>query len=249
MKNIYYDDFRCCEIHTTVRDVKEEAGFYWHSFERTIFYVSDTYEDEGYINQCEVLRLKNENGIVYHLLEQKLEGDVFMTIDRRKRYIQAQNETLALLMNEVMQGVYHYDNLDYYITDYYMVSRFKGKPLTRQQKNELQISLNGMIRDDYPVKVSYHKISDERSVKIGLFSDRKNDRIQVPSLKFIQMVNILEIISKEDEFIVVSTCGDQLLLTLDCYHEIIKETSTLLQCEPLFINTSIHEILNKIKKM
>ena len=83
-----------------------------------------------------------------------------------------------------------------------------------------------------------------------LLKQVKSNEIHVPSLKFIQMVNVLEIMPKEnDEFIIITTCGDQMLFTLDRYHEIIKEASESLQCEPLFINTSINHVLNKIKKM
>lgn len=250
MKNLYYDDFRCCELKTGVKDIIEERGFYWHSFENTIFYSNETYTDFGYINHCEVLKLKEMNGIVYHLLNEKLEGEVLMIIDHGRRYIHAQNETLSLLMNEVMESVYHYESIDHYISDFFMVSRYKGKKLSYQQKNELQISLNGMIRDDFPVKVTYDRISDERSVSIGLFKSVVNKDIHVPSLKFIQMVNVLDVIEKEeDEFVIVTTCGDQMLFTLDRYHEIIKEASESLQCEPLFLNSSIHHVLNKIKKM
>ena len=131
-----------------------------------------------------------------------------------------------------------------------MVSRYKGKTLNYQQRNELQISLNGMIRDDYNVSISYDKIDNQRLVKIGLLKQVQSNEIHVPSLKFIQMVNVLEIMPKEnDEFIIITTCGDQMLFTLDRYHEIIKEASETLQCEPLFINTSINHVLNKIKKM
>jgi hypothetical protein len=63
-------------------------------------------------------------------------------------------------------------------------------------------------------------------------------------------MNVLEVIYKsEDEFWVITTCGDQMLLMLDKYYEMLKEASVLLQCEPLFLNTSIHHLLNKTKKV
>ena len=250
MKNYYYDDFRICELRTVVKEVIEERGFYWTSFEITIFFLGDHYHDFGYINQCEVFNLKEVNGVLYHLINEKLEGEVHMAIDRGRRYIQAQNETLSLLMNDVMESVYHYKPIEHFVSDYFMVSRYKGKTLNYQQRNELQISLNGMIRDDYHVSISYDKIDNQRFVKIGLLKQVQSNEIYVPSLKFIQMANVLEIMPKEnDEFIIITTCGDQMLFTLDRYHEIIKEASESLQCEPLFINTSIHHVLNKIKKM
>ena len=74
MKNIYYDDFRSCELRTVVKEVIEEKGFYWTSFENTIFFMSDIYQDSGYINHLEVLKLKEVNGVLYHLLNEKLDG-------------------------------------------------------------------------------------------------------------------------------------------------------------------------------
>ena len=96
MKNYYYDDFRICELRTVVKEVIEEKGFYWTAFENTIFFLGDHYHDFGYINQCEVLNLKEINGVLYHLINEKLEGEVHMAIDRGRRYIHAQNETLSL---------------------------------------------------------------------------------------------------------------------------------------------------------
>ena len=79
---------------------------------------------------------------------------------------------------------------------------YKGKTLNYQQRNELQISLNGMIRDDYNISISYDKIDNQRLVKIGLLKQVQSNELYVPSLKFIQMVNVLEIMPKEnDEFI------------------------------------------------
>ena len=248
MKNKYYDDFRCCELKTKVKEVIEDKGFFWHTFDNTIFYADERHPDHGYINQYEVLKLKEENGIVYHLLHEKLEGEAVMVVNPGRRYIHAQNETLSLLMNKMVQGVYRCECVDHYITDFFMVSRFKGKCLSSQQKNELQVSLNGMIRDDYDVKISYEKISEDRYVAIGVFPAEKNTQIHVPSLKFIQMMKILEIVdNKNDEFAIITTCGDQMLFTIEKYYDIIKEASKILNCEPMFINTSIHQLLNKIK--
>lgn len=247
MKNKYYDDFRCCELKTKVKQTIEEKGFYWHIFEDTIFFVDGKQNDSGYVNQCEVLKLKEVDGVVYHLLSEKLEGEVLLVVNHARRYMNAQNETLSLLMDEVMQSVYHIHAGEHRIHDFVMVSRYSGKCLTPQQKNELQVSLNGMIRDNLPVRITYERISDERYVNIGLFNPIKNKNIQVPSLNFIQMVNILEIVEKEDEFMIITTCGDQMLYMIDKYYEIVKESCEALQCEPLFMNTSIHHLLNKLK--
>ena len=71
MKNKYYDDFRCCELKTNVKEVIEEKGFFWHSFDNTIFYVDEHHPDHGFINQCEVLKGK----LSWSLIR---EEDIFM---------------------------------------------------------------------------------------------------------------------------------------------------------------------------
>lgn len=247
MKNKYYDDFRCCELKTTVKEVIEEKGFFWHVFEDTIFYYDEHHPDKGYINEYEVLKLQKKDGVVYHLLSEKLEGEVIMVLNHVQRYIHAQNETLSFLMNQLISSIYHCESVSHYITDAFMISHYKGKCLSETQKKELQVSLNGMIRDDYQVKITYEKITDERYVGIGLFPAIKNQQIQVPSLKFIQMVKILEIVEKDDGFVIITTCGDQMLFTMEKYYSIIKEASQILNCEPMYINTSIHHLLNKVK--
>ena len=66
-----------------------------------------------------------------------------------------------------------------------------------------------MIRDDYHVSISYDKIDNQRFVKIGLLKQVQSNEIYVPSLKFIQMANVLEIMPKEnDEFIIIEAPAD-----------------------------------------
>lgn len=250
MRNKNIDDFRCCEYKAHVREVIEDKGFFWHCFDQTIFYVDSLHhqDDHGYINQLEVLQLKVEHGQVYHLLSEKLEGEVLMVVDHGRRYINAQSQTMVYLIDVVMRGVFHYSMVDYGFNENESFVEFSGKMISFQQARELLVSLNGMIRDDFKVNITYPKNSEERFINIGLFPSICSDNIVVPSLKFLQMVQILEIIETEKGFKILFVCGDQLLYATQLMYRTLKEAALTLNTSPLYINSKIHELMNKCKK-
>lgn len=250
MRNKMIDDFRCCEMKVQVKEVIEEKGFFWHRFDQTIFNVDQSHhqDDRGFINQLEVLEVKEKQGKVFHLLSERLAGEVLMIVDHSRRYINAQSQTMIYLIDVVMSGIYHVSMVDYAFNEYESVVEFEGKMISTQQKKELQISLNGLIRDDHKVNITYPKNSDCRQVSIGLFPPLNSEHIVVPSLKYIQMVQLLELVETEKGFRLVFICGDQLLYATQKMYETLKEASFVLNTSPFYINTEIHKLVNSCKK-
>lgn len=248
MKNLNYDDCRCCEFKTTVKDVIEEKGLYWHRFDQTIFFIDEDNHvaDQGYVNGLEVLKLKMMNGNVYHLLQEKLEGNVFLVLNRHLRYRNAQNQSAILLISYMMQGIYHGHVLRYGMEEYDCFVDIDIEPLSEAQRKELQVSLNGLVREDAPIKIIYEK--QKRYVSIGNFGMTCDNNVHVPSLKFIQMIKIMGIEKIEDGMRLHFLCGDQLLSTMEKYTSVLKEASTILQTSPMYLTTAIYDLLNDVKK-
>ncbi len=248
MKNLNYDDCRCCELKTVVKDVIEEKGLYWHRFEQTIFFIDEKNHiaDQGYVNGLEVLKLKHINGSVYHLLPERLEGSVFLVLNRHLRYRNAQNQTAIQLIGSLMQAIYHAHILGYGMEEYDCWVDLDIEPLTEAQRRELQVSLNGLIREDAPVKVIYEK--QKRYISIGNFGMYENNNVHVPSLKFIQMIKIMHIEKTEKGMRLHFLCGDQLLSTMEKYTSVLKESCAILQTTPLYLTTAIYDLLNYLKK-
>lgn len=248
MKNLNYDDCRCCELKTQVKEVIEEKGLYWHRFDQTIFFIDEKngIADQGFVNGYEVLKLKMKDGVVYHLLPEKLEGNVFLVLNRHLRYRNAQNQTAILLIASLMQGIYHANVLQYGIEEYDCYVDIDIAPLSEAQRKELQVSLNGLIREDALVKIIYEK--QKRYVSIGNFGKREEGHVHVPSLKFIQMIKIMHIEPIEQGMRLHFLCGDQLLSTVEKYASVLKEASDILQTSPMYLTTAIYDLLNYLKK-
>ena len=78
-----YDHALKVQLETEVAEVKKDNDGYWHSFKETIFYPESggMLADEGTINNLEVLKLKKEDGTVWHLLKAELKGTVSMQVN------------------------------------------------------------------------------------------------------------------------------------------------------------------------
>ena len=81
MINKLYDNCFTTQWNTSVVKVVEENGMYWHACKDTIFYKEGggMASDIGMINDHLVQDLKLEDGYMWHLLDEKLEGTVTMS--------------------------------------------------------------------------------------------------------------------------------------------------------------------------
>ena len=119
MFNKLYDNCFKTELQTEVIKVKEDKGMYWHAFKDTIFYVEGggMESDIGMIDRHMVHGLKKEDGYVWHLLDEKLEGSVFMSVNLHERFRKCQIHTAQHLISAVLQNVYNVKTLSHHVSD------------------------------------------------------------------------------------------------------------------------------------
>lgn len=263
MANILYDNCFISTYKTKVKEVVEENGLYWHYLEETIFYVEGggMDSDQGLINQHKVLKLKKEYNKVWHLLNVKLEGTVNLSIDFHLRLTRSQIHTAQHLISGIMESVYGYKTLSHHIHGNYNDIEFDATEIKERQLHELQVIVNGLIRDDlrvgifYPTKMEMSKYNiknpglyDEiRMVSIGEITTTPCGCIHVPSLRYLQMIKINGFEKTSKGVKIHYVCGDQMLNNYDRYYEVLSKAGTLLAQPFDFIEVGILKLMQELR--
>ena len=265
MANILYDNCFISSYKTKVKEVVEENGYYWHYLEETIFFVESggMPSDEGLINQHKVLKLKKEYDKVWHLLPVKLEGSVNLSIDFHLRFTRSQIHTAQHLISGIMENVYGYKTMSHHLHAHYNDVEFDATELKDRQLHELQVIINGLIRDDlrvgifYPTKMEMYKYNTKnpglhhevRMVKIGEITTTPCGCIHVPSLRYLQMIKIQGWEKSAKGVKLNYVCGDQLLHNYDRYYQSLHKAGTLLAQPFDFVELGILNLMQENKSL
>lgn len=268
MFNKLYDNCFKTELGTVVTKVKEENGMYWHAFKETIFFKESggMQSDIGAIDNHMVKGLKKEDGELWHLLDDKLEGGVFMSVNLHERFRKCQVHTAQHLISAVLGSVYKVKTLAHHVGDEDNDIEFDLKDFNQKMGFELEVLCNGLIRDDLDVSVQYpnyveacqfvskeellpHMDDDIRIVRIGALDYNLCGCMHVPSLRYLQMLQITGFEKTTKGYKIRYTVGDQLLDSVKKRYKVLDEASNSLAVSHLYVNTGVNRLLNEVKQL
>lgn len=265
MINKLYDNCFTTELNTKVIKVQEENGCYWHACKDTIFYKESggMASDIGMIDDHMVLDLKYEDGYLWHLLDVKLEGNVFMSVNLHERFRKCQIHTAQHLISAVLGNVYKVKTLAHHVGDEENDIEFDFKEFTEKMAFELEVLCNGLIRDDLEVTVQYPtpseakkyaihgdvKRDDLRIVRIGALDYNLCGCMHVPSLRYLQMLHISGYEKTTKGYKVKFLVGDQLLDCITRRYKVLDEISHTLAVPHLYLGTGVNRIINENKQL
>lgn len=268
MFNKLYDNCFKTELGTVVTKVKEDKGMFWHAFKETIFYKESggMRSDIGMIDNHMVKDLKWEDGELWHLLDAKLEGNVFMSVNLHERFRKCQIHTAQHLISAVLSSVYKVKTLSHHVSDDDNDIEFDLKEFNEKMAFELEVLCNGLIRDDLDVTVQYpnyseaaqyvskedllpHIDEDIRVVRIGALDYNLCGCMHVPSLRYLQMLFVVGFEKTTRGFKIHYTVGDQMLDSVKRRYKVLDEVSNSLAVSHLYVNTGINRIVNEVKQL
>ena len=142
MINKLLDNCFLTELNTRVEEVREENGMYWHCFKDTIFYQGKggMADDTGMINKKPVVALKQEEGRSWHLLEEKLEGQVFMNVNPHTRFLKCQAHTAQHLISALVESIYGVHTTSHHVGEEECYVEFDLLEFDRKKAIELQVT-------------------------------------------------------------------------------------------------------------
>lgn len=261
MINKLLDNCFLTELTTRVEEVREENGMYWHCFKDTIFYQGKggMADDSGLINKLPVRGLKVEEGRFWHLMDTKLEGTVFMNVNPHERFLKCQAHTAQHLLSAIVEGIYGVHTTSHHVAADECYVEFDLKEFDRRKAIELQVTCNGLIRDDLEVQIIYPTASDARIlcprsklpaedirlVRIGNIDVTPCGCMHVPSLRYLQMIQIIGFEKSSRGYRIRYASGDQLLDNINRRYEVLDEACASLAVSHIYLNTGISRLLSQ----
>lgn len=259
MINKMLDDCFKTELNTKVEEVREDHGLYWHCFKDTIFYQGKggMAEDSGMINKRPVKGLKVEEGRFWHLLDEKLEGNVMMNVNPHTRFLKCQAHTAQHLISALVESIYGVQTVSHHVGIDECNVEFDLKEFNKKMAIELQVTCNGLIRDDLPVTILYPSqkeaqqlcpnkklpAQDIRLVRIGNLDIEPCGCMHVPSLRYLQMLQIIGFEKSSRGYRILYACGDQLLNNITQRYEVLDEACETLSVPHIYLNTGIAKLI------
>ena len=265
MYNKLYDNCFKTELNTKVIKVEEENGLYWHACKDTIFYVESggMASDIGKMDNHMVLGLRKKDGYVWHLLDTKLEGAVFMSVNLHERFRKCQIHTAQHLISAVLSNVYNVKTLSHHVSDEENDVELDFEDFNEKMAMELEVLCNGLIRDDLEVSALYPTRAeamqylpqkdcmreDLRVVRIGALDYNLCGCMHVPSLRYLQMIFIRGFEKTKKGYKIKYLVGDQFLDCITRRYQVLDEVSKTLAISHLYLDTGVARIVNKAHKM
>lgn len=259
MINKLLDNCFQTELSTRVEEVVEDNGLYWHCFKDTIFYQGKggMADDTGMINKRPVRGLKKEGGRFWHLLDEKLEGSVFMNVNPHTRFLKCQAHTAQHLISALVENIYGVQTVSHHVGEDECYVEFDLRDFNQKMAIELQVTCNGLIRDDLEVRILYpsqrdaqqlcpHKklpMEEVRLVRIGNLDVTPCGCMHVPSLRYLQMLQIIGYEKSSRGYRIRYACGDQLLNNITKRYEVLDEACETLSLPHLYLNTGISKLI------
>lgn len=263
MLNRYYDDWMKTSLQSKVIDrIKEERG-YWIACEESVFYVEGggMASDRGTLNDLTVKALKWENGHIYHLVEEPLEGVVTQQVDVAYRRIKTQIHSAQHLMCGIMNKRYHAPTISFFNDAVEAGAEMGFTAFDHALMEELEQLCNAYICMDLPVEIVYptkeealrhvalEKTDHEelRAVKIGDIDYNMCGCVQVPSLRHIQMIKFQRFEKTTRGYRIYFLCGDQLLHTYGKQLEALSSCAKKLAVPLLESAAGVDRLQNELK--
>lgn len=131
---------------------------YVYVLEKTNFYVEGGGQlaDHGTMNGFPVLRVYEDNGIVYHLLHEKIEtGEVQLWIDLRHRYISRQGHSAQHLLSAAFKKMYGFETVSHHYDLNGSSIDIQADNIDDDKLKEAEDWCNARIRENLHVNILY----------------------------------------------------------------------------------------------
>ncbi len=153
-KNSHIKEFEA----TVLEAIEQHDGKYGVALDRTAFFPGGGGQehDDGEINGNIVLDMYEENGVIYHIIDKKLNpGDVVQgKIDFEKRFINMQGHSGEHVVTGLIHNLYGYDNVGFHMGSECITLDVNGD-MTDEMIKEIELLSNKVIYENVDITVLY----------------------------------------------------------------------------------------------
>ncbi len=214
--------------------------------------------DRGVIGPHKLVRIFEEKGIVYHILDGSLTVGTTVkgSIDWEFRFTNMQNHSGEHILSGIVHSEKGYDNVGFHMNDRFITIDFNG-PLSDEEVRELELKANRRVYDNLPILISHpdaqelsrmnyrskkELTGDVRIVQVG---DVDLCACCAPHVAHTGEVGIIKIVSRENYkggVRLTVLCGERALKRFQEQTETISELCAVYSAMPdKLMEASRHE--------
>ncbi len=154
-EKLYYKDAYMKDFTAKVVAVSESCGKYLTELDRTAFFPNEggQYADKGDIDGFKVYDVIENDGVIYHLLEEKLQigKTVSCRIDFDDRYDKMQNHTGEHIVSGIIHKLFGLDNVGFHLGGEDVTLDINA-PLNRDDLARVELLANEVVYENIKVE-------------------------------------------------------------------------------------------------
>ena len=165
---IYYLNPYRRELSTYVSEVISEENGFWHKFEKTIFYPEGGGQsaDKGWVNDNTVFDVQQKEGNVWHLLADKVSGNVNLSLDWKYRYENMRQHTGQHLLSAIFKNSFNIDTVSVHLGDQDTLIELSSTQISHDQLQKAEDVANEMIRQNIPINIQWISQNELKDYRI-----------------------------------------------------------------------------------
>ena len=155
---LYYNDSHRKEFEAEVLDCRPVKDKYEVVLDRTAFFPEGggQYADTGYLDDVEVLDVKEREDVIFHTTAAPLEIGRMVAgrIDWEQRFDRMQQHTGEHMVSGLIHRRFGYDNVGFHLGSDYCTMDFNG-PIPREALKEIEQEANRAVFQNLDIQISY----------------------------------------------------------------------------------------------
>ena len=151
---LYYIDAYIKEFDSKVLSCKETESGFLILLEQTAFFPEEGGQssDGGYIDSARVISVYEEAGVVYHLVDRRIDKDsVHCVLDFEERFEKMQLHTAEHILCGIIHEKYGYENVGFHLGEDVVTFDVSGV-LTRAELDEIEDIANKVVFENSSIK-------------------------------------------------------------------------------------------------
>lgn len=157
-KKLYDTDGNCKSFEARILECIPDEKYYRVILDQTAFFPEGGGQpsDTGNLNQIPVIDVKEEKGIVYHIVTEAFKNGerVKGSIDWEKRFSNMQNHSGEHIVSGLVKKYYGYDNVGFHMGREAITMDFNGI-LSSQDLVQIEQKANLVVTSNQPVLISF----------------------------------------------------------------------------------------------
>lgn len=160
-EKLYYSDAYIREFDATVLSSNRVTDGFDTILDRTAFFPEEGGQssDGGKIGEATVLRVSEESGVIHHLTDREVKGDIHCSLDWKSRFDKMQCHTAEHIVCGIIHSLYGYENVGFHLGDDEVTFDISS-PLSREELDRIEVLANEAVFSNLKV-TAYFPSTDE----------------------------------------------------------------------------------------